>query len=164
MMKLISFSPVNYQLFADAKISDDLLFLSFALVNVSELPEWPEQKLQPSATDKLYTTTCFEAFLKLGEKRYLEINLSPSGDWQYYWFDDYRTPGVGQKLGPPKVKHTNLGLEARVPVNEIMDFPTPCLTALSAVVAFPNRTDYWALVHCGEKPDFHILDSFVLPV
>ena len=42
-------------------------------------------------TDGLWHHTCFEAFVACaGAPGYLEFNLSPSGEWAVYAFDDYR--------------------------------------------------------------------------
>lgn len=56
--------------------------------------------------DELWRHTCFEAFVRAGKSSiYREFNLSPSGDWNCYRFDDYRhgmepehhvgDPGIG---------------------------------------------------------------------
>ena len=42
--------------------------------------------------DGLWRHSCFEAFIRPPEgPDYFELNLSPSGDWAAYRFDDYRT-------------------------------------------------------------------------
>src|SRR4051812_19971934 len=45
-----------------------------------------------SRADKLWEHTCFEAFFGIqGQDSYWELNLSPSGDWNLYHFDSYRS-------------------------------------------------------------------------
>jgi hypothetical protein len=44
------------------------------------------------------------------------------------------------------------------------DFPLlgPVVLGATAVVEYRDGTkDYWALAHKGEKPDFHVRESFV---
>src|SRR5690606_18579702 len=41
-------------------------------------------------TDGLWRTTCLELFAGSGGPAYREFNLSPSGAWAAYQFDDYR--------------------------------------------------------------------------
>ncbi len=114
--------------------------------------------------DELWKSTCFEAFFGIaGHSSYWELNLSPSRKaWNLYFFDEYRKPA------PPRVakdfqlvdvlvrpeslscvlrSEGNLGLMA---------------ASLAAVIRTAGGVFYFALKHCGPKPDFHLRESFVL--
>lgn len=115
-----------------------------------------------SRADGLWKRTCFEAFFRVpGDDAYGEVNLSPSGEWAAYAFEDYRTGMTAADMGSPRIATRRTGqifeLEAQV------DLPSgPLCLALSAVIEETNgRKSYWALVHPAAKPDFHHPDSFI---
>ncbi len=117
----------------------------------------------PTRTDELWRHTCLEAFLKPpGEDAYVEINLSPSGQWAAYRFDAYRS---GMRplapFGPPAiavdVKPGTLELRAELTVPA----GGPLRLGLSAVIeARDGSRSYWALAHPPGAPDFHHADCF----
>ena len=62
--------------------------------------------LEPARADKLWRSTCFEAFLKSdGMEAYREWNFAPSGNWAAYDFSGYRE-GMGQAdvAAPPYIR------------------------------------------------------------
>ncbi len=117
----------------------------------------------------LWEKTCFEVFLRpKNEQRYFELNfaflpgLGPS--WACYEFTGYRTPN-------PPVFSSGFVL------NRLSWDPRGTLLVellnqtshqkfdigLTAVVFLKNgQKAYFALKHLGEKPDFHLAQSFVL--
>ncbi|QPQ55765.1 DOMON-like domain-containing protein [Allosphingosinicella flava] len=142
--------------------------------------------------DELWRTTCFEAFLRVGEdSAYREFNFAPSGEWNCYRFTRYREGMVPEKhVGDPAIgtylRHEPLsdhddGLAAGLGPLDRFDTPFFMLTAtlelqptmlpldapwhlaLSAVIEERNgRISYWALKHPPGKPDFHHQDCFAL--
>ena len=118
----------------------------------------------PSRTDGLWRTTCFEAFLQPeGEIPYREWNFAPSGDWAAYDFFDYREGGADAEVGaPPYIRLEDnltwwtLGATIAVEADEKWRL------GLSAVLEEKDGTkSYWALAHCTDEPDFHHPDCFV---
>lgn len=69
-----------------------LLTLSYQILAKStvKLVEFDQSLVKP--TDFLWENDCLECFIQLDERRYFEINASPSGAFALYEFDDYRTP------------------------------------------------------------------------
>src|SRR3546814_17637970 len=60
-----------------------------------------ELVIADSATDGLWESTCFEAFLtEEGEPDYTEFNYGPDGRWACYQFDDYRSLLRSAALAP----------------------------------------------------------------
>src|SRR3546814_17205573 len=60
-----------------------------------------ELVIADSATDGLWESTCFEAFLtEEGQPDYTEFNYSPDGRWACYQFDDYRSLLRSDELAP----------------------------------------------------------------
>ena len=117
--------------------------------------------------DELWRHTCFEAFLMVEDgPGYREYNFSPSGEWAFYAFRDYRQAGVAADESAPMIRvqqrTKRMTLEAELPL------ALPALTrsirlGLSAVVeAADGELSYWALRHPPGKPDFHHEDAFAL--
>ena len=116
--------------------------------------------------DGLWRSTCFELFAREpGQESYVEINLSPSENWAAYSFSGYR-----QGMREHSMEHTPvitprrggdvLILDGAVRMDALPDLPLVC--ALTAVLEEEGGVlSYWALVHPGERPDFHDPACFV---
>lgn len=121
---------------------------------------------EPLRTDELWKHTCFEAFLKSpGDEAYLELNLSPSGQWAAYAFDGYRAGMRPADIPAPRTRwrDTADGFELTA---EIAGLPLPAdawSAGLAAVIEETSgRTSYWALAHPAGRADFHHHDGFAL--
>ena len=118
----------------------------------------------PARRDKLWKTTCFEAFVQPeGEAPYREFNFAPSGDWAAYDFTGRREGMAEAQLAkPPYIRlEDNLtwwSLGATFTVEASMRWAL----GLSAVIEEAEGTkSYWALAHASEKPDFHDPSCFI---
>lgn len=123
------------------------------------LPEAAE----PGRADELWTTTCFEAFLKVEDTdAYREWNFAPSGNWAAYDFSAYREGMAPAEVGaPPYVRlEDNLTwwtLGATIAVEADRSWQL----GLSAVLEEKDGIkSYWALAHATVQPDFHHADCF----
>ncbi|HEX8668824.1 MAG TPA: DOMON-like domain-containing protein [Allosphingosinicella sp.] len=108
--------------------------------------------------DKLWQTTCFEAFLRPRElTSYLELNFSPSGEWAAYGFSAYRAGmALASMPGPPTMSLTRGTDRLELDVLVSIDVPRePCALALTAVIEERIGKSYWAAHHAGGGPDFH---------
>jgi hypothetical protein len=116
----------------------------------------------PGRMDGLWRTTCFEAFVKgAGGEAYVEFNLSPSGEWQAYGFEGYRSGGDAAQVAPPVMEIGGgpdlLELAAELEIAVEGDWRV----GLSAVIeAEDGSVSYWALAHPPGRPDFHHPDCF----
>jgi hypothetical protein len=109
---------------------------------------------EPSRTDDLWKSTCFEAFI--GHGSYSEFNFSPSSEWAAYDFESYRA-GMRNRMqsSDPQIgldgSENHFGLEATIDVSGLAG-----QLALSAVIEETDGTkSYWALAHPPGAPDFH---------
>lgn len=127
----------------------------------------------PRHSDGLWRHTCFEAFLRAGdEAAYYEFNLSPSGDWAAWRFDDYRSGRkVARQVGPPGIDPfwregpQPCAFAAVLELERLVALPLhePWHLGLSAVIEERNgRLSYWALRHPPGDPDFHHPDCFAV--
>jgi hypothetical protein len=122
------------------------------------VPEPAEQ----ARMDGLWRTTCFEAFVQgEGGQAYVELNLSPSGEWQAYGFDGHRS-GMGEaQVSPPRIEVERSA--ARLALTASVELPVEgdWRLGLSAVIeADDGAVSYWALEHPPGRPDFHHADCF----
>lgn len=129
----------------------------------------PEQTAAPLRRPDLWQTTCFEFFVAVRDSpRCWEINLSPSGDWNVYAFAGYRA-GMHEEPAfaalPFAVRRSPACVQLAVAfaLETIVSADQPVSLAVSTVIKDRNgRSSYWALTHCGPKPDFHLREGFVL--
>jgi len=120
--------------------------------------------------DELWTSTCFEAFLRAPPKvSYYEFNFSPSMQWAAYRFDGYRAgmqtaETITPELQAAKGDH-DYRMRTVLSLKRISDVPADAVLSLglSAVIEETNgRKSYWALKHPPGKADFHHSDGFAL--
>ena len=144
----------------DIERREDFIWLRYAVYGEVGRVLWP-QASEPERADELWRHTCFELFAPTDDG-YREFNLSPSGAWASYRFDDYRS-----RMTPSDERVQVLGLETEAAwaTLEALVEPPPGATrvGLAAVIEDINGTiSYWALAHPPGKPDFHHPDSFAL--
>lgn len=118
----------------------------------------------PGRRDGLWQSTCLELFAGWpGEARYLEVNLSLSGDWNAYSFAGYRQGMAPLAVARFQALAGEPGFELEMPGLE--DAPGPLEVGVCAVLEHADRTrSYWALMHSGERPDFHRREGFRLRI
>lgn len=126
--------------------------------------------LPAGPADGLWQHTCCEAFIAGGDAPdYREFNFSPSGLWAAYRFTGYRerddryTPS-----GEPRIRLLSLAdgfqLDSRLEVTLLPAAPVLHLGLSVVIEAADGSKSYWALTHGGERPDFHLRQSFILPL
>ncbi len=107
--------------------------------------------------DDLWKTTCLEIFWQReGKSSYREFNLSPSGDWAAYDFDDVRTNICRAPVEAITIAcvgfETGLTLECDVAA----DLDMPARIALNAVVEdTAGNIQFWALAFADGPANFH---------
>jgi len=129
----------------------------------------PAPQPAPLRQDRLWETTCFEFFIApRNSAGYWEFNLSPTGHWNVYAFDDYRRgmrPETAFTAFPFAVRReaSAFTLNAQCDLNGLVPDRAPLQLGLSAVIqARTAAVTYWALAHCAPQPDFHRRESYTL--
>lgn len=121
---------------------------------------------QPGRTDGLWRSTCLEIFGLLPDGSYAEFNVAPAGHWAAYKFDSYRH-GMAELDGWVEIQDANRvgdDFEVTAWINW-RGWPQVRAIGASAVLeTIDGQTAHWALAHPADKPDFHHIDSFALPV
>lgn len=118
----------------------------------------------------LWNDTCFEMFLRpVGSPSYHEFNFSLKPAWNVYHFLSYRTPQPPMESHDFKIQSLKwdggrlevdlLGLNTRKDYTA----STPIQVGMAAVLKQTSGAKHFmALKHGGEKPDFHLAESFIL--
>ncbi len=158
-----SVERVTVQILGLDQSSLELEWWVFPALDLAQPPE-----VEPARADGLWSTTCFEAFLKFpGSDGYAEFNFSPSFAWAAYRFDGYRKGmrPLSMKLDPEITKsypgeHFYLSAE----FDQCEYIGKGLVANLTAVIEESSGTkSYWALAHPPEgPPDFHDPACFVL--
>jgi hypothetical protein len=117
----------------------------------------------PQRKDGLWQSTCFEAFIRLPDQSYFELNMAPSGQWACYRFDRYREGMVSPDISAPAVSCRRAG--DVLTLDAMFELPDGAALrwalGLSAVVEDQaGNKSYWAPAHPRGKPDFHHEDCF----
>jgi hypothetical protein len=132
----------------------------------------PSASLNPSRKDELWKATCFEFFLGIKDQPgYWEFNMSPSGDWNVYRMDAYRRIGFREETGIPhlpfefKTDSEKYILNVSVDLRPIIQHGQELQMGITAIIQTKDGAEsYWALVHPAAEADFHLRESFILPL
>jgi hypothetical protein len=129
----------------------------------------PEAVEAPRRRDRLWEETCVELFLRTADSgEYLELNLSPSGNWNVYRFDGYRegmreeeaftSLPIAVRIGPDALE-----LSMAFDVAKILPAEATIVAGVAAVIrTIDGGKCHWALSHYGPRPDFHRREGFAL--
>ena len=163
-------APQGLQISGSVDRRPGTLLVTYIMAGDLERIVLPEPVLSVSRRHELWRRTCFEVFFGIpGQTAYWEGNFSPSGDWNLYRFNDYRQ-GMAeeQRSDRPSCRAVTTG-GSRLELSCSMDIHDLCsdsevLAAGIACVVLETsgRVSYWAVDHCGARPDFHDRRSFLI--
>jgi hypothetical protein len=121
---------------------------------------------KPVRKDELWFETCFEYFVAdKFSKNYYEANFSPSGDWNFFTFYDYKTPKLEEEIiekVETNVLRNNYKFEylAEITLTKQL-FEGEMLINMSTILKYKNnKYSFWAIKHNFPKPDFHCREKF----
>ena len=154
----------------EADRSGSVLSLDFRLIGDNGGLLIPDPAT-PAFRSGLWKHSCFEAFIRPDQgDGYCELNLSPSGEWAAYAFDNYRE-GMRPVDPLPALaiavarSDSSIELTGQVDLSGVAALPAgrSWRLGISAIVedAYGNKS-YWALAHSPGAPDFHHKDCFAL--
>ena len=124
-------------------------------------------EVAPGFQDGLWRHSCFEAFLGTAtELAYAEFNLSPSGSYAAYKFDDYRAgmrPANDMEIHSIRMSRGEDWLERcwLIQSEELVKSNDWRLGLTTVIEALDHTKSYWALAHAPGPPDFHNPDCFI---
>jgi len=154
-----------------ARRDNSSLCLDFLVAGATAKIDIPAPAGLPLRKDWLWEETCFEMFLSpKGSSQYWEFNLSPSGHWNVYRFSAYRE-GMREETAFESLPFStsradgSFSLSLEIEPARIIEADRQLAVGVSAVIrAKDGGTSFWALTHCGLRPDFHKRESFIIEV
>ncbi len=136
--------------------------LSYEVINANNVL-WPSPQ-ESQRSYNLWKHTCFELFLmKENLAGYLELNFSPSLEWDAYHFTSYRKPKT-------LVRFKEVNVELKVTENQLqveLELPNDWINSnlkaspTAVIETIDNQIQYFAYKH-SSKPDFHDSNTFIL--
>lgn len=153
---LVDHAKSNLELLSASLLFEDFLRLEFQIQTKSpEKLVWPDPIKNPGRKDELWKSTCFELFLgQQNSSSYLEVNASPSGEWNIYRFDSERQ-GLRPEPGRCQIFTEKSDEIFRIQINIQTDV-IPSEIGATAVLAWKDRQNqYFSLQHSKPQPDFH---------
>lgn len=136
------------------------------LESLQDFIQIPDGKLSLERAHDLWKSTCFELFFSQvdGAGIYQEVNVSAAKGWNVYEFDGYRSPSKlreSSNFRIESIKKNGNTLSFEVSgdfvANKDYQFSLTCVLQNQS-----GELDHLAVYHCGDKPDFHILESQIL--
>lgn len=156
-----------FRLQADARWQQGVLALHYRLSGPLQELQLAAPSSRPARRDGLWQSSCFEAFVAVaGESGYWEINLAPSGDWNLYRLQSYRTGLAAEALIetlPFALQRQPSQLQLSLELDLSGLLPATAALEISITSVLEHRRlgcSYWALRHAGPEPDFHRRESF----
>ena len=150
---------------AEAELTGDLCdgALTLQLTGGLDSLVWPQASSSPTRRDGLWTSTCLELFLySAKEPSYLELNMSPCGDWQIYRFQGYRDGQEAPEVSSPPLQVFSpykgrlvVTWKDNLWLSLLPSLGADCQAAVTAVVEYYGDLAYLAQEHPDDKPDFH---------
>ena len=142
-----------------------IIQLGFWLNDPMQQIIWTDKVAGHPRLDFLWEHTCFELFIGIRDQdQYIEVNLSPSGAWQSYHFEEYRypetmPPPLNSKIELVELKRTGFGLTATIDINLFLHHHKIAMkdlfVGISAVIQTTAKTHYFAMQHSSPEADFH---------
>lgn len=118
--------------------------------------------------ENLWTTTCFEIFLKNSNSTdYYEFNFNSKAEWNVFYFSDYRkrVESFKNPVGIEMQTHLVAGRPSLVysfDISKLVNLKLPAQINLAAVTKSSTEISFWSQKHNGQKPDFHDPKNFSL--
>jgi hypothetical protein len=153
-------------------LDDHVLTLKYLLAGEIESLLLPLVSPAPSRRDELWKETCFEFFVAIKDQPgYWEFNMSPSGDWNVYRMDAYRRIGFHEETTISQLPFEFMkeldgySLDVSVDLAPLVEPGHELQMAITGVIQTRDRNEtYWALTHPAPYADFHLRESFILPL
>lgn len=146
----------------------NLLTVSFSLsgnLAMLAIPSFASTTAQ--RRDNIWTHTCFEIFISPQHREdYWEVNIAPSGDWNFYHFQEYRTGMRREEAFQSLPVHASwtqntFHIATTIDLQKICTAPNILGTGIASVLAEKNGAlSYWAVKHAPDRPDFHRKENF----
>ncbi|WP_455211064.1 DOMON-like domain-containing protein [Kaarinaea lacus] len=161
-------TPSAYTISLNLSKSRNEISAQFQLLGDTARIRWPKPSAEVTQGHELWKHTCFELFCSHPDSpKYWEYNFSPSRQWAIYAFDGYRQSAPSPATHPPVIEPPQLSdsaftLQVRFNLEPQLNDKSLIIGVSAVIETIDDQRHYYALKHCGKKPDFHLRESFVL--
>lgn len=170
-------TPQPLQFEADFQLSNGKLTIVYLLTgSVDQIQLLGNPPVPSARADELWKSTCFEWFVKSSSsKKYWEFNAAPTGFWNFYELEDYRThlkssPLVEApqfSLSPELSSSDHYQFKVEVNMSDLfsndLTLSQSGRIAITSVIQWKSgEVSYFSLQHPLTKPDFHSDDGFTI--
>jgi hypothetical protein len=161
-------SAGGYSISTTLTTSNHDISAEFMLQGDTSAISWPAPSAEVKLGHDLWKHTCFELFLaEPNSLAYWEYNFSPSRQWSIYAFKDYRQPAPfpithTPIIEPPQLSDTAFTMQVRFNLEPQLINKLLIIGVSAIIETTDGERHFYAIKHCGSKPDFHLRESFVL--
>ena len=173
--QLIPFTPqsstqpgADYTIYVNLAKSQQEVSAEFILQGNTNAIKWPAAAQQVRPGSDLWKHTCFELFLsEPNQRQYWEYNFSPARQWAIYAFADYRQTGPLPTTRSPVIEFprrsdTEFSLQVRFTPEAPLANKPLAIGVAAIIETTDGQRHFYAFRHCGDQPDFHLRESFLL--
>jgi len=162
-------APKDLRIDGSASRAGERLTLQYRLCGALSQLLIPPLSVERRRCDALWRSTCLEAFLGIaGDSGYWELNLSPAGHWNLYRLEGYRLDLRPEPAcqAPVLRRHDApeaLEMQLALTLPPALHGASRLELGITAVIeGRQGEQSHWALMHPGERPDFHRREGFSL--
>jgi hypothetical protein len=171
VQNLLPFQPIESKVIVKSNLirSGDQFTLIFSIDDSKKVLNLPSSFVKKGdlflRQDGLWNDTCFEMFLMpAGAHGYYEFNFSYSA-WNVYKFTDYRTPQPPAASLDFTLQHVQWDQKIlQIKFESKKQIGSAAVGITAVLKEASGQKHHMAIAHKGEKPDFHLADSFILKI
>jgi hypothetical protein len=170
ILKSFNHSTTDIEVKAAAFRNGAVLNVVYKVIDTKNLLNLPASFIRDehdvTRQDNLWMDTCFEMFLKPQDKNsYYEFNFSLKSAWNEYFFEEYRKPQPPKPCNDILFKNIHwTGQRLEVELYGIDPHKKYDLGLTAVIKEKSEKIHYMALIHAGDKADFHDQKSFILKI
>ncbi len=139
------------------------IFVTYEVLGDISSLHLPVKNNKPEQKDFLWKETCLELFVaKKEDSSYVEFNLSPSGDFNVYFFSDYRKKKESDKESYVKILERKENASCLKIQAEFFleDLPSEIIFSITTILKTKEQNYHYAFSHVKDRPDFHAREKF----
>lgn len=169
---LIPFSKNQFpfELTSEVHSNQSSYFISYNLEGAINQIDFGTYSPDKKRKLKLWENTCFEFFLCHEDGHYLEFNFAPNFAWNAFTFKIIRGPlleldiinNISMDILNSSEKFFLMATIDKSQLPEKFRDETKLKYGITTVLKLKNKdTEYWALTHQDQRPNFHMYESFI---
>lgn len=178
--KLISFDQKNSILLSQVSRLNGFIEVSFCIAKsenrIRLLKDFDFEKFfgglqnltlaEKHRADELWQSTCFEFFIattKDESEPYFEFNLGKNLNWNFYHLDSYRN-NLRADFSLAEIDLKMSSEEVKIRLRDLWTNQKLHMSVTAVLKKQTGDTEYHAVCHASDRPDFHSRKSFLIEI